>query len=788
MSSGEPDEPPRRSSGVDDELADAVLGTVAQGVESPLVGGDERRPLVGRQCRLARCGGARFAVVRGHGRDDTESVLVTVRRTGRRESSPDSAQPDRRLVIGSRRVGAVVGHGGRGDECAQPADGDRDRAVHHPVVDLGVVVEHRIPARCGDRVRSRRVARYRRPRSASAGSPDDDRSGDHEAKQHPRRERLVPPLGHVVGQSARWRVADALVAASCRGPESSWAQIAELLRTGYGRFMRSRWLAVLPLALFGLAWRPHAVEARNDYGGPDENPDRATPQAAPPDDRPLTTFAATAAAATDATNAESCRRRSDRRLSIRRTGPRGHGERGLRRASADRLRAGRSTRSSAASGVRPGRCTPAASAGTRPTIPLQRPASANPVTYAELLQHLLEQPRPGPGDRRHGRQGRWRLQHDTAGSTSSTGCSPATPRATSTPTPASSASSRSCSTTAAGTATATAASRWNDDARSAASVTTTMSTSTSRSTAPTATSRTGARAGLRAEDGHPGVLDFNAGWRQAVSWWNLVPDRRGGPAVPARLRPSDRRRLERRRRPGRDHRLGPDTARCSCRPGRRRLAATHAGIAGRSATTRSSPATGTATGSRRHVSGTVTPATSSSSRGPTTHRRSATPARGRRGYDKVIAGDMDGDGRVDDLFIWDIDAGRGSSRASPTSGRRTATTAVVEQATTSSSSATGAPAATWTRCSSGTATAGPAIDQLGRHLSPSIGPWRPTESRHEIRGGDYDTDGRADDLFLYYIASGRWYVWSYHRNVPTGRASGRWLGGYDVISVGSFMD
>jgi hypothetical protein len=54
--------------------------------------------------------------------------------------------------------------------------------------------------------------------------------------------------------------------------------------------------------------------------------------------------------------------------------------------------------------------------------------------------------------------------------------------------------------------------------------------------------------------------------------------------------------------------------------------------------------------------------------------------------------------------------------------------------------------------------------------------------------GDYDTDGRVDDLFLYDANNGKWAVWSFHRTVPSTRLSGTWLGGYDVISVGSFMD
>ena len=113
--------------------------------------------------------------------------------------------------------------------------------------------------------------------------------------------------------------------------------------------------------------------------------------------------------------------------------------------------------------------------GQRPGV--QRPAG-QPGDHAQLLQHVLEQPRPGPGDRRHGRHGRAAATTGPAASPSSTGCSPATPRATSTPTPASSASSRSCSPTAAGTATATAASPRGRRCASAASATTTTSTST----------------------------------------------------------------------------------------------------------------------------------------------------------------------------------------------------------------------------------------------------------------------------------------------------------------------
>jgi hypothetical protein len=54
--------------------------------------------------------------------------------------------------------------------------------------------------------------------------------------------------------------------------------------------------------------------------------------------------------------------------------------------------------------------------------------------------------------------------------------------------------------------------------------------------------------------------------------------------------------------------------------------------------------------------------------------------------------------------------------------------------------------------------------------------------------GDYDTDGRVDDLFVYVSATGEWAIRSYHRNVMTVRYYTSWGRGYDVISVGSFMD
>jgi hypothetical protein len=54
--------------------------------------------------------------------------------------------------------------------------------------------------------------------------------------------------------------------------------------------------------------------------------------------------------------------------------------------------------------------------------------------------------------------------------------------------------------------------------------------------------------------------------------------------------------------------------------------------------------------------------------------------------------------------------------------------------------------------------------------------------------GDYDTDGRVDDLFIYDKDNGQWAIYSFHRNVPSRRTGGTWGRGYDVVSVGAFMD
>ncbi len=129
--------------------------------------------------------------------------------------------------------------------------------------------------------------------------------------------------------------------------------------------------------------------------------------------------------------------------------------------------------------------------------------------------------------------------------------------------------------------------------------------------------------------------------------------------------------------------------------------------------------------------GTVTPASSSSSPGTTTHRRSATRHVDRRATTRSSPATWTATAASTTCSSGIIDRGPGSSRASPPSGRRTATTAAGRRATTRSSSATGAPAVTWTRCSSGIAQTGLWVLQSWVELPQHLPPQRLLE--HDLR-------------------------------------------------------
>ncbi len=111
-----------------------------------------------------------------------------------------------------------------------------------------------------------------------------------------------------------------------------------------------------------------------------------------------------------------------------------------------------------------------------------------------------------------------------------------------------------------------------------------------------------------------------------------------------------------------------------------------------------------------------------------------------RGYDELIVGDWSAGGDFDETILWDRQTGRWSMQ-------------------------------TWSNF---------------RWRYARSGQW--STGTNVVAPGDYDTDGRVDDIFLYNSSNGTWTVWSFHRTVPSTRLSGTWLNGYDVISVGSFMD
>ena len=160
------------------------------------------------------------------------------------------------------------------------------------------------------------------------------------------------------------------------------------------------------------------------------------------------------------------------------------------------------------------------------------------------------------------------------------------------------------------------------------------------------------------------------------------------------------------------------------------------------------------------------------------------------GYEQAIAADLNGDGFVNDTMLWDRHTGkwvafswqgfRSTYRAMGYFGTATDTITV------------------------GDFSAGGDRDELllwdrnhGNYIVQHWEHWRP-RTKHPGRGWsvtfdrtvafDYDSDGRRDDLFLYDTATGRWTIYSFHRNVGTFRTREVWLGGYDIIIAGSFLN
>ena len=286
------------------------------------------------------------------------------------------------------------------------------------------------------------------------------------------------------------------------------------------------------------------------------------------------------------------------------------------------------------------------------------------------------------------------------------------------------------------------------------------------------------------------LIDFNSGWRQAVSWWNLVPTDDEGQAVGS----------------GFDRAIVGDWSGDGVQDeiivwdrdnGTRLVQSWHNGDS-RNATwgritlgydeiiagdwDSDGRVDDTVTWNRDNGSFVVQ---SWYNYAPTTRY----VGKWTTGYDKVVAGDMDGDGRVDDVLIWDLD--RGAWVVQSFAGFRP----------------TYRYHGTWSRTYDevifGDWSAGGDMDEMlvwdrqtGLWVLQSWVNFRNVYRRHgywstiyDIAApGDYDHDGRVDDLFLYDTSSGRWTLVSHHRLVPSTRLSGTWNVNYDAIGVGAFVD
>ncbi|CAN5750350.1 hypothetical protein BH24ACT5_BH24ACT5_15990 [soil metagenome] len=159
------------------------------------------------------------------------------------------------------------------------------------------------------------------------------------------------------------------------------------------------------------------------------------------------------------------------------------------------------------------------------------------------------------------------------------------------------------------------------------------------------------------------------------------------------------------------------------------------------------------------------------------------------GNDDYIAGDFDGDGRTNDMFIWDHDTGkynvftwqsfRGTYR------RRGQFPAAYDELIVGDWSAGGDldESLLWDR-------------QTGnwqlmswRNFLPFVANQGRWSVQYDVAApGDYDSDGRVDDLYLYDRHAGYWALVSFQRNVQRTRLTGRWETGFEAVSVGPFNE
>ena len=319
---------------------------------------------------------------------------------------------------------------------------------------------------------------------------------------------------------------------------------------------------------------PTVARADNDYsGGPDENRDLPTPGAVPADTRPSEQLTATATADSQMTIFAAAVARNpidDFRydaLVLEGT---------ARDVCAGRLLTGSGWTFNEIVGRFGG------SAGTMyycrerwdtATDPSCNGQQANPVTTPNFFSDVLEQPRPGPGDRRDGRQAGWRLQHEPRHQHRQLAARPRR------------SGQLNSNARKLGIQQILFADRcWNSDGDRGISSWAAMRAVRHRPPRPRPHRPDhrrcqrerlvlGARSEVRTEARQPGVL----GPARRLAPGRVVVEsgchRRGGPRGAGRLRPRHRRRLERRRGPGRGPPVGhPDRQVDRAELGERRLA------------------------------------------------------------------------------------------------------------------------------------------------------------------------------------------------------------------------
>ena len=151
------------------------------------------------------------------------------------------------------------------------------------------------------------------------------------------------------------------------------------------------------------------------------------------------------------------------------------------------------------------------------------------------------------------------------------------------------------------------------------------------------------------------------------------------------------------------------------------------------------------------------------------------------GYDEVIVGDFDGDGFLNDLFIWDQDTGNwvihSMSGFRPTYRCR----GTPRRPTTSWSSATGTTTAGSTTSCSGTPTAGCGSCRASPAFRPTFrrsGRW--AVGYDAAITGDWNGDGRRDDLVFVNFDNGSTVVHTWSNFVPAYRGNAQFSSTFDL--------